>query len=158
MILISAAHSFLHSLHLYLFSVACMSGYLGVVAKESQKQSAFSVWQTWISAGFCASFIVSTFFSVTVNLWCLFGVLVVAAPLYIFTDVASTSETKDFCKRVLRAVCCYSGLYAVSEPTANKGALTENGGRKEQPPLHGVCEYVFSGCASGSTRVCTLVK
>ena len=135
-----------------------MLGYLGVIAKESQKQSAFSVWQTWISAGFCASFLVSTFFSVTVNLWCLFGVLVVAAPLYVFTDVASTSETKDFCKRVLRAVCCYSGLYTVSEHAANNKALTENEGRNKQPPVHGVCEYVFSGRASGSTEVCMLVK
>ena len=104
--IIPTAHSFLLcTLSFFAACFICMLGYTGVVAKESQKQSAFSVWQTWISAGFCASFIVSTFFSVTVNLWCLFGVLVVAAPLYIFTDVASTSETKDFCKRVPHAVC-----------------------------------------------------
>ena len=139
--IIPTTHFLLPTLSFFAACLICMLGYTGVVAKESQKQSAFSVWQTWISAGFCASFIVSTFFSVTVNLWCLFGILVVAAPLYIFTDVASTSETKDFCKRVLHAMCCtcHNREPSASECTANKGALTEDTAGNGEPPVHGVC-------------------
>ena len=98
-----------------------------------------------------------------VNLWCLLGVLVVAAPLYIVTDIASTSDTKDFFKSVLRAMCCCSGLYFASEHTnEDKGTVAEDctvythttveDSTNEESPVHGVCVCLHA-CVCACMRV-----
>ena len=60
------------------------------------------------------------------NLWFLLGVLVLTVPLYMITDIANTSDTKDFFKKVLRVVCCYSGVYSTSGSGAD-GEVTVKG-------------------------------
>ena len=85
--------------------------------------------------------------------------LVVAAPLYIITDIASTNDTKDFFKSILRTVCCYSGVYSTSESAAvEKGSLTDIDGIVEngQLPLPGVCVTVCA-CVCACMCVCVCV-
>lgn len=70
------------------------------------------------------------------NLWFFLGVLVLTVPLYMITDIANTSDTKDFFKKVLRVVCCYSGVYSTNGCDADgdvtvKGNAPENSLRNE---------------------------
>ena len=87
-------------------------GLIGIITKKDQKETGYSLQRFWQCIGFTISFALSFSASLYVNLWFILAALIFSVPLYMITDVANTSDTKDFCKKVLRVVCCYSGVYS----------------------------------------------
>ena len=87
-------------------------GLIGIIAKKDQKETVYSLQRFWQCIGFTISFALSFSASLYVNLWFILAALIFSVPLYMITDVANTSDTKDFFKKVLRVVCCYSGVYS----------------------------------------------
>ena len=102
------------------------AGVIGIIAKGSEKETGYSLQRFWQAIGFSISFVLSSFASVDANLWVLFGMLVLSVPTYVVMDTASTSNTKDFFKKLLRFVCCYSGVYSTAAcDTAGEVAVEE---------------------------------
>lgn len=100
-------------------------GIIGIFANKEEGETAYSLQRFWQCIGFTISFTLSSFASVEANLWFLLVVLVLCVPPYMITDVANTSDTKDFFKKVLHVVCGYSGVYSTRDCGIDEGGAVK---------------------------------
>ena len=101
-------------------SLHCV-GLIGIITDKPKQDVAFCLQRMSNAFGFVASFLVSTFLPVSVNLWICLGILLPSVPLYFVSDMMANGQTKDFFRKIVCKICLKQHVAKESIENLKKG-------------------------------------